>query len=322
LPKIFFFNIFHNENTFYVDARGNCMNISIIKFYLAFFITCLLSACGGGGSGSGDNSSAGVTFTGNTSPAEINETTAKDIGETSGEAILQASTTSSLPGAFETVEQIDLMPIHLSVIETSKSLELLPSGIDVSAQVCTGGGSANVSSPSGTGKVVQTITYNNCTLSSGLSNFTIDGTVIVIYENISNPNAGFSLSYQNVTVSGITDQVVTINYTFTCTNLSDTSSCVTSSVFKGSDGNTHKISNFEISGTSSFGYNGTASFSHYSIGTVSVSATNLTYGSCSGSPDGGSISFTSSNGSSGTITFNSNCTVSGTWNSGTVSGSF
>jgi hypothetical protein len=296
------------------------MNILKMKICSAFFITSLLSACSSS-SGGGDSDDS-LTFEGNSSPAVIDNSNAQSIGETSGEAVLQASSSSALPTGFETSEQVDLTPIHLSVIETSKNISTLPSGIDVSSQVCTGGGSANTSIPSSSGKSVTKTTYNNCTITSGTSSFTIDGKVIITFEDIEDPTAGFTMSYQGVTVSGISEEEVTLNYTYSCTNLSDFRSCTTSSVFKGSDGETHEVSDFEITGSSSSGYNGSASFNHYSFGSVSVNVTNLTYGSCGGSPDGGSISFSSTNGSSGTINFSDDCTVSGTWTSGSGSGSF
>lgn len=286
------------------------MNTLTIKLCSAFFITALLSACGGS-SGSSGGGNAGITYNGNTAPAEIDDSNAKSIGEAAGESVLQASSSSALPGAFETVKDIDLNPVHEFIIQTSQSLTNLPASFDVDvSKVCTGGGSASVSS-SGTRSV---ITYRKCSFSGG---YTINGTVVM-----NDTSSGFSMSYQNVTLSGVSADPVTLNYTITCSNRADFSTCTTSSVFQGSDGQTHQVSDYEITGSSSSGYNGTASFNHYSYGNVSVTVTGITYGNCNSMPDGGSISFSSTNGSSGTINFNSDCSVSGTWTDGVVSGSF
>lgn len=302
------------------------MNTIMTRIFAAFFMACLITACGGSDdddSNAGGNGGAGQAYIGNDSPAEIDNANAKEIGKTSGEAVLQASTASALPTGIEATEQVDLTPIHMSVIETSqdillsRDLSALPSGIDVSAQVCPDGGSANVDTSSGGNE--QTITYNNCTLSGS---YTIDGTVVMKYENITDLNGGFSASYQNVTVSGISSEAITINYTLSCTNLSDYQTCTTSSVFTGADGDTHQVSDFEINGSATNGFDGTASFNHYTYGNVSITVDDLTYGSCNGLPDGGSISFSSTTGSSGTINFHDDCSVTGTWNSGSDSGTF
>lgn len=304
------------------------MNTVTKRICSTFFMVSLLNACGGSGgnddgTSSGGNQS-GISYTGKETPAQIDNSNAEMIGKTSGEAVLQASTASVLPTGIEITEQVDLTPIHLSIIEASKSLALLPTGIDVSAEVCAGGGSANVSVPASSGRSVQEIVYDNCQFSFGNEGFKIDGKVILTYEDILDVDAGFSISYQNVTVSGFqaNDETVTLNFTYSCTSLSDFNSCTSTSVFTGSDGDTHQVSDFNINGSSLYGYDGSASFSHNAYGNVSITVSSLTYGSCGGLPDGGSISFSSSNGSSGTIEFYGDCTVTGTWNSGTSSGTF
>ncbi|WP_419810478.1 hypothetical protein [Bacterioplanoides sp.] len=297
------------------------------QLFICAASSLLIVACGGSGGGGGDggpSNGSGISFTGNTAPAQIDESNAQSIGETSGEAVRQAAGTSSLPTAVE-VQEVDLEPVHRTVIESAQ-LSTLPSGVDVSSGVCTGGGSANVtfSGPgqNGSGRLDSTIVYDNCVFNSGNTTFTIDGTVITEDSDVSNPSSAFSISYQNVTVSGLGFGSQTLNYTFSCTNASVSSTCTQSSTFVSSSGGTHQISDYSISGNTSSGFNGTASFSHATYGTVSINVSGLTYGSCGTSPDGGTIAFTSSNGSSGSITFSSNCTVSGTWNTGSASGSF
>jgi len=99
-------------------------------------------------------------------------------------------------------------------------------------------------------------------------------------------------------------------------------SCSFSAEYTGADGVTHRVSEFNFSGNASFGFNGTATFFHGTYGGTRITATNITYGACGTYPDGGTIAFSSSDGSSGTVTFNSNCTISGTWSNSAGSGSF
>lgn len=293
-----------------------------ISFLLILVSAVLLSACGGG---SGSSGSGGETFTGNTAPAQVSESNAQEIGETAGESISQAAGSSSLPTSIE-VRADDISVINSFVINSSQ-LSLLPSGIDVSDEVCTGGGTANVTI-SGSGATSQSgplrsrAVYGNCVFNTDSLSYTIDGVVIINYDDIGDINTGFYIEYQNVTVSGLGFGTQTLNYTFSCTNLSNSSTCTQSSVFVSESGGTHLISDYSISGTSSSGLNGTATFSHEVFGTVSITVSAVTYGNCGSIPDGGSISFSSSNGTSGTINFAANCTSSGTWNNGVTAGSF
>lgn len=298
-----------------------------LQLFICAASSLFIVACGGSGGGGGDggpSNGSGTSFTGNTAPAQIDESNAQSIGETSGEAVRQAAGTSSLPTAID-VQEVDLEPVHRSAIDAAR-LSTLPTGVDVSDAVCPGGGSATSTSSgpglNGSGRLDTTIVYTDCVLNTGSNRLTINGTVLSSFSDISNPDSAFSISYQNVTVSGLGFGSQTLNYTFSCTNASASSTCTQSSTFVSSSGSTHQISDYSISGNTSSGFNGTASFSHATYGTVSISVSGLTYGSCGSSPDGGTIAFTSSNGSSGSITFSSNCTVSGTWNTGSASGSF
>ena len=107
--------------------------------------------------------------------------------------------------------------------------------------------------------------------------------------------------------------------TMICT---DAFSCTYNSDFVGTDGTTHRIADFNIFGNATDGFNGTATFYHGTFGSVSITATGITYGSCGTYPDGGSVAFDSTDGSSGTIIFNADCSVSGTWDNGVTVGSF
>ena len=68
-------------------------------------------------------------------------------------------------------------------------------------------------------------------------------------------------------------------------------------------------------------FNGT--FYHPDHGYVTVNATGLTFGCTNGKPNGGTITFTGANGSSGDITFRGDCTgYDGNWNDGITAGTF
>ena len=146
-----------------------------------------------------------------------------------------------------------------------------------------------------------------------MSGMTFNGTVTFHYNDISNIDAGYSFTYTNFTVTDPTYGTTTIDMTVVCTNRSN---CTYNSDFAGSDGVTYRVTNSNISGDASNGFYGSATFYNGTYGEVTISISGITYGNCGTFPDGGNISFSSSNGSSGTITFNSNCTVSGTWSDG------
>ena len=73
------------------------------------------------------------------------------------------------------------------------------------------------------------------------------------------------------------------------------------------------IASFSIDLDMTTGLDGTLTLFHDTIGVSEVIFEDITYGACGDSPDGGSIILNSADGSSGTITYNSDCTVTGTW---------
>jgi hypothetical protein len=264
-----------------------------------------------------------LTFEGNTEPAEVDADNVQAIGEAAGEAVGQAASSSALPSSVVIDQGTDLGELVRNLATNAAALALLPSGVDVSAEVCPNGGSAEVSlegpgATSGSGPAVNTTTFNACNNGT----YSISGTVKMEYDDIGDITAAFAVEYNNVTVSGLGFGTQTLNFSTRCSNASDFRTCTSSSVFAGSDGGNHQISDYSFSGNASTGFNGNATFSHESYGSVSITVTNITYGNCGSSPDGGSIAFSSSNGTSGQIDFSSECTVSGTWTSNTASGSF
>ena len=280
----------------------------------AFFIT----SCSSGGGGDGDTPATGTIYTGSTTPAAIDVDNAEVIGKAAGEAVQIANSSTGLPVGITIDNGIaaNLTEINKIIIANIDALTL-PAGVDISADFCSSGTASATDPGSATsGPVDITATFNNCTLIS--SNTTVSGTVKMHFDDIANTNAGFLITYTNFKVTDA-NGTTTINMSMVCTS---NASCTFNSDYVGTDGVTHRVTNFSFFGNASTGFNGTATFFHGTYGSISITATNITYGSCGAYPDGGSIAFSSTNGSSGTIIFNSDCSVSGTWNNGVTSGSF
>lgn len=277
-------------------------------------ITLLISACGGGGDGI--DSSNGVTYSGSQSPSSINDTNAKEIGEAAGESIEKAANSSSIPSSIAIQNSLDINEINTLILSTLDQSSL-PTGVDVSSRVCSSG-SASSNLPSATsGPGTFVVNYNNCRLRNSTMTFT--GKAVIRFTDFNNFNEPYSISYINLKVKRFGYQEVTLNLVLDC---SSRNNCTYNSDFTGSDGNTHRVSQISFSGNSVYGYNGSANFYHARYGRSSITVSNITYGNCGVNPDGGSIIYTSINGSSGTISFSSDCTASGTWTNGSTSGIF
>ncbi len=286
-----------------------------------FSFTLLLSAalmigCSSGGGESANDRSNNITFSGNTSQADINAGNVEAIGKTSGEAVLQADASSGIPAGLSVSTPTNLEHINSIVLSTAEAL-MLPAAVENSLNFCdTGSATISGISDQASGPVTYTMVFNNCTMKmsddDGITS--LNGAVVISHQDISDPNAGFTLIYNNFTVTGPYYGTTTINMVVDCTNLSN---CTYSSDFVGSDGATHRVVDFNITGNANVGFNGSATFLHSFYGEVSINVTNITYGgSCGSIPNGGTISFNSTNGSSGIIMFNADCSVSGSWDDG------
>lgn len=285
----------------------------------AFMITSCSSG-GGGSSNDGGGGGTGTAFDGNIDPAAIDASNSEDIGKAAGEAVQKADASTGLPGAIAVSSSVNMEQINGIVLATTNALNL-PAGPDVPGVCDSGSATVSDTTPPSSGQYNITITYTACRVTG--TDITVDGTASIRYDDFTDLNAGFSITYSNFTVTDPVNGTTTIDLNFSCTNLSDFTTCTYNSDFVGSDGATHRVTDFTISGDQVSGFNGTATFLHGTFGEVSITITNITYGNCGVFPDGGTISFSSSNGSSGTIIFNADCTVSGTWDDGAgLSGSF
>jgi len=284
------------------------------KYIMLSAFILLGTACSSGGGGGDD----GVTFDGNEAPAAIDASNAEAIGTGSGEAVQKADASTSLPGALALGSSANVNQINSIVLSTADILTL-PAAEELPG-VCSSGSASISDVPSATsGPIEFTITYKTCAVTG--TNIIADGKAVLDFDDVGNPDAGFTITYINFKVTDPVNGTTTLNLVMDCTN---PASCTFNSDFVGSDGSTHRITDFSISGDASSGFNGSATFLHGTHGRVSITITDISYnGTCDPFPSGGSIAFSSSNGSSGTIIFNSDCTVSGTWNNGAgTSGSF
>ena len=307
-------------------------------FFLSLSLT--LAACGGGGSGGdgndgaedggsniggndgGDSNGGGgggtATFDGPADPAEIDADNVKEIGQAAGESVEKASASTGLPSSPVGVQMsgsIDIDALNDIVLQSVQQLSM-PSGIEIDG-ICSSG-SVNVPVPDGATVTNSSEgTYNNCVLPN--SSVTIDGSAVIEFNEASNPNAGFTITYNNFTVTDPVSGTQTINAVIVCSGTGG--GCTFNSDFVGDDGVTHRVSNVSITGdgTGTSPYTGTATFSHGTHGSVDITVSNVTYGSCGSLPDGGSISFTGANGTEGRVDFDSACSVTGSFKD--VSGS-
>jgi hypothetical protein len=163
---------------------------------------------------------------------------------------------------------------------------------------------------------------NYCDGSVG-GQYTINGKAMFNYVDRSNLNAGFSIQYQDFTLNDGSGPI-TINMTVDC---SDTSNCSIVSDYIGGDGGIYRVADFSFNGDATTGFSGSATFYHPGHGSVTITASDVTYGGCGGYPDGGSVTANGVTGSSAQIVFNSDCSYSidyddGAGNTGVINGSF
>lgn len=297
------------------------MNLSgkLAVVFLSLSIA-LTTACSSGGGGGGPTPAAGnATYNGITTPAAINASNAKAIGKAAGESVQVADSSIGLPTAISiNKNSTDLNRLNTVVLSSFNTLRL-PSAAVIPG-VCSNepAGSASMSNNNlpTSGPADLTLTYNNC----DTGGITITGMATAHFDDMSNPNSGFTFKYTDFKVTDI-NGTTTINMSMTCT--AGLSSCTYDSDFRSADGTVNRVSNFTFTGDAKNGFSGSADLSYSTYGKISFNATGITYGGACGSlPNGGTISFSSTNGSAGTIIFHPDCSVSGTWTSLSGAGSF
>jgi hypothetical protein len=298
----------------------------------------VLTACGGGGGG-------GVTplsYTGNTSPAAIDGANAEAVGVSVTEGVSEAISSEgadSVPFAASlnlnnanSVISNKITEISRQILADAQASNLPVGAAYTSDQLNTEagyyafcGGSVSISDALLNGGTNGTVSFNDFCIVDPLGS----GVDMVINGSIT------------ISVSGTTETVtftnMTVVYGSETFSFSGTMACSTvspyecSTLFVGSDGETYKASSVTVTGDDVSGYSVDATFSDPINGVVTVTTiTPITFNCVGSMPDAGVIAFSSSNGSSGTITFidclnysvdyddglgtiNSTGTILGTW---------
>ncbi|MDJ0834765.1 MAG: hypothetical protein QNJ69_14680 [Gammaproteobacteria bacterium] len=257
-----------------------------------FFSSIALVSCGGGSS-SGGGSGGGLSYDGNTSQATVDDVN-------SGELAIAATGAvgSAVGGQYAPLRP---SPADASLLAISQQMgQVVPTSnrtanqtVDFTADFCDQGSAiANVSDGSNTAN----IQFTDCQSSLGLESITMNGSLILT----AGTDGSYTAVYQNFRITS-GGETYTLNATATC---DANFICTIVSDFAGPDGRVYRIENFSVFATGSNSYNVTATVYDPDNGYVSITA-NVTYGDCAGGvPVSGSITFTGSGGSFGTVTFN------------------
>ena len=304
----------------------------VYLYFILIIVGCGDAGVTGGGSG------ATVTYSGSTTPAAITADNAESVGTGAAEGTTQAVSgfVSSQNNPLGVSISDDATSVAAKVSEISQSIVSgygsvnLPVGISLSSDQLNAAMSASNASFCGGSITLPdnylnigssgTITYNNlCMNISGYGEITMDGTVTYSYSS-----TGSATSYSNVTVTA-NGQTYILNGTYACS----ADSCSFSQDFVSSTGSTYRVADVSITGSSSSGYYVNATFYHSDYGSVTITTSDPVLLGCSnGYPSSGTINFSGAGGSSGTITFRSDCSgydgtyTTSTDGTGTFSGSW
>lgn len=299
---------------------------------MALAFTVGVTGCGNSSSDNPKENNDIPIYSGSTSPATISASNAEKIATSATEGVLQAVETDANGDALPTILVATnenstsnlsqkLRDITYRLLDSKRNtyvpLEVVLDGDDFPADMGYCGG--NITYPDDmynntSDKFNGTITYNNFCMDAGVGygRMTINGSLI-----FSETETHISMIYRNLTVS-YNGETYTMNGTYTC-NISFTT-CTMSSDYAGSDGSTYRMSDVSVEGNNSSGYLVSASFCHPNYGCVTIkTTTRITFNCANGMPDGGAISFTGANSSSGTIRFDNCSSYSGTYDNGSGS---
>jgi len=269
------------------------------KLLTVFALSSMVVACGGTSSGDdvrdGSNGgSAGSTYSGNTSAAEISADNKRALAESATYGAMQAKSGSQVPNLGGASAQSATQYSNELVLRTEQSTREASSTDNPYASFCTAGGSASYSGDSNGG----TLVFSNCNLGHGV---VVNGKTIISHNS---DGSQYSFKYENYTVS-VDGYTTTLNMTMSCTtDSSGFPNCNTISDFKAANGQSYRVENASVSGNSSSGYNISATVYDSTYGSVSVTSTNLVLDCSNGLPSSGSITYTSGS-ELATVTFNS-----------------
>ncbi len=256
------------------------MSMSIQKTIIASSLISLLTACGGGGSGSNE------LYTGSTSEAVISEDNKAQLAEASALGAKQVISNKSLPigASSEQTFQAANQAVNKLML-----LNALPVAADVSAQLCTGGGSATVE---GT-ETKATFSFNQCN---------VDGIIMTGSGSLTtNSDESFVIVYRDFTMT-VEGESITINLTASCdANLN----CTISSDFVAINGDTYRISDTSFTGSNNSSYSISATVFDGELGSVSFTSSGMLFNCENGYPSTGALIITDAQSNELNVNFDS-----------------
>lgn len=293
----------------------------------------ILTGCGGGGGG---NNSRDVDYTGITTPAAVTSTNAEELSTTATEAVAHAVVASANPlGVVLSGTANNTAALPQAIVDITRRIQatlpsanlpvgITESGTDTSDQLneefggsyfCGGSITWSDTWSETSEDSSGTTTFNNlCAnldmLGMGTGQMYLNGKM-----SYTDTATQWSETYTNFSVT-IHGETYTYNGTTTCSSVSPYD-CTNSMTYTGSNGPTYKMEDVDISGDNVSGYDVNATFYNPTYGSVTVSATGITFGCSNGYPNEGTITITGTSGSTATITFRSDCTgFDGSWADG------
>ena len=290
----------------------------------------VLTGCGGGGGGA---AATGPTYSGAATPAAITATNAEAIGTTTAEAASQAITQSAVNDANPFAMGITINPdstnLNPALIELVRNIGVnaqylnLPAGVttlthtqlmndDPTLNLCGGSvqlSDAIVNSLTNTMTLNGSITFINlCSIDPNLGNIIMNGT-LTFTETVDT----LSIRFSNFSVND-GSSTETMNMTVSCTF---GFACSISADYEAADGKVYRVADMTISGADTGPYFVSATFYHPDYGSVTINTSDLYFNCSNGHPSSGTIYYTSStNGSSGSITFTDCTSYTGTYDDG------
>ncbi len=263
------------------------------SLYILLLLASLgLAACGGGGSDDGNEPGG---YNGATGAANLSADNGDDLtlAAVSGAraALADDRLPSGLPSSSRQAVGIDWP--RLAARTANQPVD----------GVCSSGTVDVTDNTNGDGVGTVIIQYNHCTISVPEygEEATIDGRMVFV----NNADGSFSLTLENVTVSGSWGSGILAYYKMTC---DAEYNCVWVVDVQGVDGRVYRVENASVyvlgSGSE---VTGDLTVYHPDYGSVNVSIDNpLLFDCAAGMPSGGSLTLTDGNGDTATVTFD-NC---------------
>jgi len=258
-------------------------------YFLLLLASLGLAACGGGGS---DDDKEPGGYNGATGAANLSAGNGDDLTLAAVSGVRAALADSSLPSV------LSISSRRAAGIDWP-SLAARTANEPVN-DLCSSGTADVTSSTDDDGTVTVIYQFDNCTITKYGETATIDGRVVTV----TNPGGSFSLTFENVTVSGIWGSETYVYYAMAC---EAEAGCRRTIEVQGVDGRVYRVEYgdtvYVLGGSSEV--TGDLTVYHPDYGSVNVSIDNpLLFDCAAGMPSGGSLTLTDGNGDTATVTFN------------------